>query len=68
MPTKDHNAWMNQDRVRQISEEMCHLIDEQSRLLNGATRLGEMSGEELDGYFQRNDRIGQRAKELNGLV
>ena len=59
---------MNQDRVRQISEEMCWLIDEQSRLLNGVTKLGDMSGEELDGYSRRNDRIGQLAKELNALV
>jgi hypothetical protein len=58
---------MNHGRVHQISAEMCRRIDEQRQLLNGVAKLGAMSGEELDGYSRRNERIGQLAEESNEL-
>jgi len=59
---------VNQDRIREISTEMCHLLDEQTKLLNNGTSLCHMSREELGGYAQRNDRIHQLCTELNDLV
>jgi len=38
LPKKDQNARVNQDRVRQTGDEMYRLIDEQSTLLDGATK------------------------------
>ena len=59
---------MNQSRVREISAEMCRLLDEQSKLLNSETKLTDLSGPELDGYAHRNERLTQLTKELSELV
>jgi hypothetical protein len=58
---------MNQNRIGEISFEMCSLLDAQSKLLTSQTKLIDMSVEEVDGYSQRNDRIGQLCKELSEL-
>jgi len=58
---------VTQDRIREISTEMCLLRDEQSKLLNNGTSLSRMSREEIGGYAQRNDRIHQLCTELTSL-
>jgi hypothetical protein len=62
-----HDAGMDQ-RIRDLSAEMCSLLDEQSKLLNAGARLNEMSGEELGEYAFRNDRIHLLCRELSDLV
>ena len=47
---------------------MCGLVAEQTRLLDRLTTLTDVSGEEVDGYSQRNDRLHQLRQELNELV
>jgi len=47
---------------------MCRLLNEQSRLLNSETNLTEMSGDELNGYSRRNERLTELAKELREVV
>jgi hypothetical protein len=59
---------MDQNRLRDISTEMCSLLEEQSRLLNSGRHLTDMSGDELDGYSHRNKRLTDLAKELGELV
>jgi hypothetical protein len=56
---------VDHDRVREISTEMCGLLDEQTRLLHSPTTLTDMSGDQVEGYTQRNDRLHQLFKELN---
>ena len=63
-----HHSGVDHDRVREISTEMCGLLAQQTRLLNSVTTLTDMSGEEVDGYSQRNDRLHQLRQELNELV
>jgi len=46
---------------------MSGLLDEQTRLLKSQTGFTDFSGEELDGFTQRNDRLRQLCKELNEL-
>jgi hypothetical protein len=46
---------------------MSGLVDEQTRLLKSQTGFPDLSGEELDGFTQRNDRLRQLCKELNEL-
>ena len=59
---------MNADRIQEINAEMCGLADEQTRLLKSCTgSLADMSGEEVDGYTQRNDRLRELIKELSDL-
>ena len=53
--------------MREISTEMSGLLDEQTRLLKSQTGFTDLSGEELDGFTQRNDRLRQLCKELNEL-
>jgi hypothetical protein len=59
---------MNSNRIREISAEMCRLLNEQSRLLNSETELTDMSGDELDGYSHKDERLTELAKELRELV
>jgi len=59
---------VDHDRVREIGTEMCGLVAEQTRLLDRLTTLTDVSGEEVDGYSQRNDRLHQLRQELNELV
>jgi hypothetical protein len=63
-----HHGKMNSNRIREISVEMCRLLNEQSRLLNSETNLTEMSGDELNGYSRRNERLTELAKELREVV
>jgi hypothetical protein len=62
-----HDAGMDQ-RIRDLSAEMCSLLDEQSKLLNNGAKLSEMSGKELGEYAIRNDRIHLLCQELSDLV
>ena len=62
-----HDAGVDQ-RIRDLSAEMCSLLDDQSRLLNSGARLSEISGEQLGEYAVRNDRIHLLCQELNDLV
>jgi hypothetical protein len=63
-----HHSGVDHDRVREISAEICGLLAEQTRLLNSVTTLTDMSGEDVDGYTQRNDRLRQLSDELNELA
>jgi hypothetical protein len=47
---------------------MSGLVDEQMKLLKSPTRFPDISGEELDGYAKRNERLRQLCKELNELA
>jgi hypothetical protein len=59
---------MNHHRVHEITTEMCGLLNEQTEWLKGPTGLlTDRSGEEVDGYAQRNDRLCQLGKELSEL-
>ncbi len=58
---------MDQERIRKISAEMCDLLEQQRGLMRRGP-LNNVSGEEMDGYAQRNDRLRQLAKELEELA
>jgi hypothetical protein len=61
---------MNHERIREISTELCSIVEQQSGILL-AGRVGsftDMTTEEADGYFQRSDRLCELCKELNELV
>jgi hypothetical protein len=59
---------MNHHRVQEITTEMCVLLNEQTEWLKSPTGLlTDRSGEEVDGYAQRNDRLCQLGKELSEL-
>jgi len=58
---------VTQDRIREISSEMCLLRDEQSKLLTTERLSVAWSREEIGGYAQRNDRIHQLCTELTSL-
>jgi hypothetical protein len=65
---KLHPAEMNQNRVEEISIEMCELLNEQTERLKGRTgSLSHMSGEEVVGYNQRNNRLRQLGEELSEI-
>jgi hypothetical protein len=59
---------VSQNRIREISAEMCKLLDEQSALLTSATALIQMTEQQLTSYTHRNERINQLSKELAQLV
>jgi hypothetical protein len=59
---------MDQNRIREISTEMCRILDEQSRVLNKGAKLTELSGEELEGYSHKRQRLRELSKELNELL
>lgn len=59
---------MNHDRIQKITTEMCDLLNEQTEWLKSPTGLlTAQSGEEVDGYVQRNDRLRQLGAELSKL-
>ena len=59
---------MNHHRMQEITTEMCVLLNEQTEWLKSPTGLlTDRSGEEVDGYVQRNDRLCQLGKELSNL-
>jgi hypothetical protein len=55
-------------RLREITAEMCSLLDHQSVLLSSEVKLTDMSEADLGSYIGRNDRLNQLCKELNRLV
>jgi hypothetical protein len=59
---------MPSDRIKEISVEMSRLLEQQSKMLGSQTRLPEMSGEVIDEYFQRYERLRQLAQELGTIV
>jgi hypothetical protein len=65
---KQHPAGMNHNRLEKITTEMCDLLNEQTEWLKGPTgSLSPMSGEEVVGYTQRNDRLRQLGEELSEI-
>jgi hypothetical protein len=44
------------------------ILDEQSRVLNKGAKLTELSGEELEGYSHKSQRLRELSKELNELL
>jgi hypothetical protein len=59
---------MNHNRLEKITTEMCDLLNEQTEWLKGPTgSLSPMSGEEVVGYTQRNDRLRQLGEELSEI-
>jgi len=51
--------------MREISREMCSLLDQQSKFLNSPRVLSAMSAEEVEGYARRNDRLNELLRELS---
>jgi hypothetical protein len=64
---KVHPAAMNHDRIQEITTEMCDLLNAQTELIKTITFPRGMSGEEVDGYQQRNNRLRQLGAELSEL-
>ena len=51
--------------MREISTEMCGLLDLQSNFLNSTRTLSAVSAEEVEAYAHRNDRLNQLSRELS---
>jgi hypothetical protein len=65
---KLHPAGMHHDRIQKITTEMCDLLNEQTEWLKSSTgRLTAQSGEAVDEYVHRNDRLRQLGAELSEL-
>ena len=65
---KMHPAGMDRFRIQEITAEMCDLLNEQTEWLKSPTGLlTDKSGEEVDGYVQRNDRLRQLGEQLSEL-
>jgi hypothetical protein len=47
---------------------MSRLLEQQSKMLGSQTKLPEMSGQMMDEYFQRYERLRQLAQELGALI
>jgi hypothetical protein len=56
------------DRVKEISAEMSGLLEQQSKMLSSQTKLLEMSGETVDEYLLRYERLRLLAQELSAIV
>jgi hypothetical protein len=59
---------MGRERVHEISTEMCSLLDQQSKFLNGTRTLNAISAEEIEAYAHRNNRLNELRKELDELT
>jgi len=57
---------MNHKRVQAISEEMCKLLDQQTRLLK-AEPFASMEQVYTDDFFVRNERLRALCRELTEL-
>lgn len=57
---------MSNERIREISLELCRLIAAQSLVLHGRAKLTDMGAEEIEIYLQRQYCIYMLSKELNG--
>src|ERR1700730_7019690 len=65
---KLHPAGMHHDRIQKITTEMCDLLNEQTEWLKSSTgRLTAQSGEAVEEYVHRNDRLRQLGAELSDL-
>jgi hypothetical protein len=47
---------------------MSRLLEQQSKMLGSPTKLPEMSGDMVDEYFQRYERLRELARELGTIV
>ena len=66
MREKLHAAGMNHVRIQEIATEMCGLLNEQTEWLKRPTGLlTDRSGEEVDGYVQRNNRLRELGEQLS---
>jgi hypothetical protein len=54
-------------RIKEISAEMCHLVNQQSKVLSSEIRFAEMSEEEVAGYLERTQRLKQLSHELKEI-
>ena len=54
-------------RTQELASNICRVVDEQKKLLNGAN-LSDLSTDEKDVYFQLKERISQLSRELNELA
>jgi hypothetical protein len=65
---KLHPEGMNHHQVQEITTEMCGLLNEQTEFWKSpAGLLTDRSGEEVDGYVQRNDRLRELGEQLSEL-
>ena len=62
-----HHVVASHECMHEISEEMCGLLDQQSKLLNSRRTLTNMSAEEVEAYAHRNNRLNQLFKEMSEL-
>jgi hypothetical protein len=53
-------------QAQELTSNICHVVDEQRKLLNGANP-SDLSADEKDVYFQLQERISQLSRELNEL-
>ena len=60
-----HYLAVSHERMREISTEMCGLLDLQSNFLNSTRTLSAVSAEEVEAYAHRNDRLNQLSRELS---
>jgi hypothetical protein len=63
-----HYAVVNDERMNDISAEMCCLLDQQAKMLDSRPTLSALSAEEVDVYAHRNDRLLDLSKELDELT
>jgi hypothetical protein len=66
-PETAHSAGMNHHRIQEITTEMCDLLNEQTEWLKSPTGFVGLTGKEVDGYTQKNDRLRQLGAELSEL-
>jgi hypothetical protein len=66
-PETVHSAGMNHHHIQEITTEMCDLLNEQTEWLKSPTGFLGLTGKEVDGYTQRNDRLRQLGAELSEL-
>ena len=53
-------------RTQELASNICRVVDEQSKLLNGANP-SDLSADQKDEYFQLQERISRLSRELNEL-
>jgi hypothetical protein len=56
---------VDQNRLRELTTEMCVLVDAQTKLLDGVISLAGMGGREATAYSRRNERLRELSKQLN---
>ena len=53
---------VGQKRIHEISTEMCSLLDQQTKFLNGHRVLSAMSAEVVEDYAHRSERLNQLSR------